>query len=138
MHLLTKIADRFFDTEIQIKATRSSGPGGQNVNKVNSKISLSFDIPNSALLDDDEKTFLRQKLGSRLTDEGVLIIQSQETRSQLQNKTLAIHKFYEILDKISRPVKARRPTRPTKAAVKKRLQNKKAIAEKKINRRKPE
>lgn len=138
MHILKKIAERVFDPEFEFKATRSSGPGGQNVNKVNTKVSLRFDINNSEFLVDREKQMLLTKYASKVTTEGILIIEAQETRSQLQNKELAIQKFYELLSKAFKPKKIRLKTKPGKGAVQKRLNEKKAHGEKKANRRRLE
>ncbi|ERM82271.1 hypothetical protein P872_18990 [Rhodonellum psychrophilum GCM71 = DSM 17998] len=138
MHILKKIAERVFDPELEFKATRSSGPGGQNVNKVNTKVSLRFDIHNSEFLVDRERQVLLTKYASKVTTEGVLIIDAQETRSQLQNKELAIQKFYELLSKAFKPKKIRLKTKPGKGAVQKRLNEKKAHGEKKANRRRLE
>lgn len=122
------------DSEFDFQASRSSGPGGQNVNKVNSRVELRFDIPNSVLLEEHQKTVLQQKLAPKLTSDGILIVVSQETRSQLENKELAVQKFYALLKQALKPVKKRRPTRPTKASLEKRLERKKQQAEKKAHR----
>ena len=79
--------------ELHFKAIRSSGAGGQHVNKVSSKIELTFDLENSEALNDDEKTLLKSKLSSKLTTENILILTVEETRSQHKNKELAIKKF---------------------------------------------
>jgi ribosome-associated protein len=136
MHISQKIKQQIFDSEMEFTASKSSGPGGQNVNKVNTRISLRFDIPNSQLLDDKEKEVLQKKLSSKLTNEGIFIIDSQEKRSQLQNKDIAIKKFYEILEKAFRKRKIRIATKPSKSAIKKRLDGKKQQGEKKANRKK--
>lgn len=128
---------RDFSSEFSFQASRSSGAGGQNVNKVNSRIELRFSITNSLILSDEEKAILFAKLSSKLTDDGTLIITSQVSRSQLENKELCIEKFYQIIEKALIPKKPRRPTKPTAASKRKRLDEKKGNSEKKQMRRKP-
>lgn len=122
------------ESEFVFQTSRSSGPGGQNVNKVNSRVELRFDIPNSALLKNEQKQLLLKKLASKVSSEGILIVVSQETRSQLENKELAVQKFYKLLSGALKPVKKRKATRPTKASEEKRLQKKREIGEKKAQR----
>ena len=119
------------NSEFVFQTSRSSGPGGQNVNKVNSRVELRFDIPNSVLLTDNQKGLLLRKLATRITAEGVLLVVSQEERSQLRNKELSIQKFYVLIRQALKPVKRRRATRPTKGSVERRIQSKKAKGEKK-------
>jgi ribosome-associated protein len=135
MRISEKIDTQFFNTELHFQFARSGGPGGQNVNKVNSKVMLKFDIPNSQLLEDPEKELLLQKLSKKLDSDGNLLIHSQEKRSQLQNKALAINKFYDILKTAFHKKKIRLATRPGKAAIEKRLKEKKARAQKKKHRK---
>ncbi|MFC4220725.1 alternative ribosome rescue aminoacyl-tRNA hydrolase ArfB [Flagellimonas marina] len=123
-------------SELQFKAVRSSGAGGQNVNKVSSKVELSFDVPASQGLSDAEKERLLQKLRTRLTNDGVLILQCDEARSQHKNKDLVIKRFFEVLRKALAVPKKRKPTKPTKSSIEKRLKLKKISAEKKASRRK--
>lgn len=136
MEALDKLKNKIFEPEMEFSATKSSGPGGQNVNKVNTKIALRFNISASALLTEEEKELLFKKLKSKLTQEGILIIEAQEKRSQLQNKSIAIQKFYELLTKAFSKKKKRIATKPSKAAEKKRLESKKQHGEKKANRKK--
>lgn len=128
------LQNRDFTKEIEIKASRSSGKGGQNVNKVSTKIELVFDVNNSELLSDEEKSVVQQKLSNRISKEGKLILQSQESRSQLMNKEIAIKKLYELLEAALKKEKPRKPTKPSKAKKEQRLQVKKVISEKKQNR----
>lgn len=131
-NLQTPVPD--LSSEFEFRTSRSSGPGGQNVNKVNSRVELRFDVSNSALLTDTQKTILLQKLASRLTVEGVLILSSQEDRSQLSNKDLVVARFYELLAKALKPVRKRRASQPTRASVERRIQVKRIRAERKLNR----
>lgn len=135
MKISEKISHQIFNPELQFQASRSSGPGGQNVNKVNSKVTLTFNVSNSLLLDDLEKTTLKDKLFNKLDSEGNLQIQSQEKRSQIQNKEIAIRKFYDILRKAFQKKKIRKVTKPSKAAMEQRLKEKKVLSEKKKGRR---
>jgi ribosome-associated protein len=122
--------------EFIFQASRSSGPGGQNVNKVNSKIELRFNIQNSVILTDDQKEILLSKLSSKISLDGFLIVVSQRDRSQLVNKEDAISKLYELIEKALRPVKRRKSTRPTRSSVEKRLTGKRIKADIKQNRQK--
>lgn len=122
------------ESEFVFQTSRSSGPGGQNVNKVNSRVELRFDVLNSVLLTGGQKEILQMKLASKLTSEGVLLVASQESRSQLENKELSVQKLYKLISGALKPVKKRKPTRPTKSADEKRLQRKKLQAEKKVQR----
>lgn len=124
--------------EFMFQASRSSGPGGQNVNKVNSKIELRFNIQNSLILTDDQKEILLSKLSAKISLDGFLIIVSQRDRSQLVNKEDAIRKLYELIEKALRPVKRRKSTRPTRSSVEKRLTGKRIKADIKQSRQKPD
>lgn len=128
---MKKPSKRDFQSELTFTASRSSGPGGQNVNKVNSKITLRFDIGKSMCLTDIEKEQLRQKLDKKINNDDELIIHAESNRSQLKNKEAAIKKFYKYLERVFKPKKKRKPTKPTKAAVKERLKKKKEHSEKK-------
>lgn len=123
-----------FLPELQFQTSRSSGPGGQNVNKVESRVELRFRLLESQLLTDEQKQTLLQKLASRLTAEGELLVVAQEDRSQLRNKETALRKFHELLAKALYKPKARKATRPSKGAVRQRLESKKKHGEKKANR----
>lgn len=128
MFALTSIVPDL-STEFQFFTSRSSGPGGQNVNKVNSKVELRFNIQNSDLLTDEQKEILLMKLASKVTAEGILIIVSQRDRSQLVNKEDSVKKLYALIYKALTPRKARKSTRPTKSSVEKRLQSKRIKSE---------
>ncbi|MEP2058151.1 MAG: alternative ribosome rescue aminoacyl-tRNA hydrolase ArfB [Maribacter litoralis] len=125
-------------TELQFKAIRSSGPGGQHANKVSSKVELSFHIEASAGLTDREKKRLILKLGNKLSKEGLLILQCDESRSQHKNKELVIKRFLKLIEKSLVVPKARKKSKPTRSSIEKRLKSKKIASLKKINRSKPD
>lgn len=135
--MITILKSRNFETEISFKTSRSSGPGGQNVNKVNTKVELRFAVDQSNLLSEHEKFKLKQKLPNRINNEGELLIVAQSERSQLKNKADAIERFYQLMAMALKPVKRRKPTRPTRAAKEKRIKLKKQKGEIKSLRRKP-
>ena len=124
--------------ELSFKAVRSSGAGGQNVNKVSSKVILTFDLLNSLALSDEEKELSQKKLKSKLTLEGILILNCDEDRSQLKNKTIVTKRFLEIIQKALIVPKPRKATKIPKSVIEKRLKDKSSIAEIKQNRKKPE
>ena len=124
--------------ELQFKAVRSSGPGGQNVNKVSSKVVLTFDLKASQALDEEEKALIETKLATKLTSENLLILNCDEDRSQLKNKTIVTKRFLELIEKALLVPKKRKPTRVPKSVVEKRLKDKSSVAEIKQNRKKPE
>ena len=123
-------------SELTFLVSRSSGPGGQNVNKVNSRVTLKWDLLRSVTLQNDQKELLLKKLASRLTKEGVLMLSSQDSRSQLQNKEAVLQKLDFILAQALTPKKTRKKTKPTKAARQKRIRTKKLWSEKKQWRQK--
>ncbi|WP_433835125.1 alternative ribosome rescue aminoacyl-tRNA hydrolase ArfB [Flavobacterium anhuiense] len=124
-------------SELNFKAVRSSGSGGQNVNKVSSKVVLSFDLNASQALSDDEKLLLKENIAARLTSENILILNCDEDRSQLKNKEIVIKRFLEIVKKGLYVPKVRKATKVPKAAIKKRIKEKKNISDLKQSRRKP-
>ena len=119
-----EIKDRNFQDEFVFQASRSGGPGGQNVNKVSSKVELRFNIEASALLTDDEKSVILAKLANKINKLGELVIVSQTDRSQLKNKEKATEKFYLLIEKALTPRKKRLKTSPTRASVERRLESK--------------
>lgn len=123
--------------EADYKAVRSSGAGGQNVNKVSSKVELHFSIPSSQALSESEKERALKKLRSRLTNSDELILQCDESRSQHKNKEIVTIRFIELIkDSLKKP-KPRKKTKPPKAAKLKRLRQKKIRSEKKADRKNP-
>ncbi len=122
--------------ELEFTTSRSSGPGGQNVNKVSTKIILRWNVLHSTIITDEQKVLLLNKLSSQLTREGELIINSQESRSQLQNKETAVEKLDTLLRKALTKPKARKATKPSYTSKLKRVDNKKRHAEKKQWRKK--
>jgi ribosome-associated protein len=124
-------------TELNFKAVRSSGAGGQNVNKVSSKVVLTFDLNASQALNEQEKAFLAIKLATKLTSENLLILNCDEDRSQLKNKSIVTKRFLEVIEKALIVPKKRKATKIPKAVVEKRLKDKSSISEIKENRKKP-
>ena len=123
--------------EFSFKAVRSSGAGGQNVNKVSSKVVLTFDLVNSKGLTDDEKTLLQNKIATKLTQEGILILTSEEDRIQLKNKEKVIKKCFKLLENALVVPKERKETKIPRAVKEKRLNAKKVMSILKQNRKKP-
>lgn len=117
---------------------RSSGPGGQHVNKVATKVELLFDLKNSKALTVNQKERIAEKLASKLTKNSVLALQCAESRSQHKNKALVIKRFLEIITQALKVAKPRKKTKPSRSAIEKRLQNKKKASLKKANRGKPD
>lgn len=122
--------------ELKFKAVRSSGAGGQHVNKVSSKIELTFDLENSESFTEEEKALLIQKLKSKLTKENMLLLQCDESRSQHKNKEIAIDRFLNIISGGLKVQKPRKETKPSKSSIVKRLEKKKKQAFKKALRNK--
>ena len=125
-------------SELQFKAVRSSGAGGQNVNKVSSKVVLSFDLKNSQGLSEEEKALLENKLSSRLTSDQILILNCDEDRSQLKNKSIVIKRFLDIITTGLVVPKIRKATKIPKSVIRKRIKDKKNLSEIKQSRRKPD
>ena len=125
-------------SELQFKAVRSSGAGGQNVNKVASKVELIFDLEASLGLTANEKELLQQSISNRLTKENVLLLQCEESRSQHKNKALVIQRFYDLIKKGLVIPKKRLRTKTPRSVVRKRLKAKRKVSDKKTNRKRPE
>ncbi|MBK6284088.1 MAG: aminoacyl-tRNA hydrolase [Draconibacterium sp.] len=126
------------ETEVVFSATRSSGPGGQNVNKVNTQVELRFSVKNSELFSNEEKDRIFLKLKNRINSEGEFIVTSQTGRTQLNNKENALEKFFELIEKALTIRKKRLKSTPTAASRLKRLESKKSQALKKQLRKPPD
>ena len=123
--------------ELGYKAVRSSGAGGQNVNKVSSKVVLTFDLNQSQALSDEEKLLVEKNLATRLTAENILILNCDEDRSQLKNKEIVTKRFLELITKALIIPKKRKPTKIPRSIIEKRIKAKRNTSEIKNTRRKP-
>lgn len=132
---MISISQRDFSAEFNFQTSRSSGPGGQNVNKVSSKVELRFNVAQSLLLHEEEKLLLFSKLSNKINLDQELILVSQSDRSQLKNKETVIAKFYQLLEKTLTPTRKRIKTKPTRSSVEKRLESKRVAAAIKANRK---
>ena len=134
---MIKITDSIYINESEVKESfiRSSGPGGQHVNKVATAVQLRFNAKNSGNISEEVYNRLRAIAGSKLTEDGNLIIVSREHRSQSQNRRVALDKLISLLQQAAKKQKHRTPTRPSQASVEKRLRNKRLQSEKKKSRR---
>lgn len=133
-----QIRKRNLESEFVFATSRSSGPGGQHVNKTDSKVELRFNVSDSVLLSDKEKVIIIEKLSARINSNGELLLVSQKERSQYRNKSDVIEKFYILIEKALTPVKKRKATKPTKASKRRRLEAKKKLSDKKSNRKPPQ
>lgn len=122
--------------ELNFRMSRSSGSGGQHVNKVSTRVELLFDVANSQLLTDAQKALITERLANRITQEGILQLACEASRSQLQNKHKVIRKFNEWMESALKPKKKPRKAGAFKANERKRLEYKKRHADKKATRRK--
>ncbi|MFC0603187.1 alternative ribosome rescue aminoacyl-tRNA hydrolase ArfB [Winogradskyella pulchriflava] len=125
-------------SELTYKAVRSSGSGGQNVNKVASKVVLYFNLEASSILNEEEKAQLKEFFSIRLNKQGILILNSDESRSQFRNKALVTQRFVDLIYEGLKEEKERKPTKIPKAVKRKRLENKRKNADKKANRKPPQ
>lgn len=123
------------DSEVELNAIRAQGTGGQNVNKVSSAIHLRFDIRNSSLRDDHKERLLALN-DQRITRDGVLVIKAQTQRSQEMNRAEAFGRLQELVDSVAEPPRIRRPTKPTKASRRRRLEGKNLRSQVKVLRAK--
>lgn len=125
------------DDELEWRFARSGGPGGQHVNTSATKAELRFDVAGSRVLDDAQKQRIAERLGSRLTDDGVLVLQSSEHRSQARNREAAEARLAALLADALRPPRPRHPTKPSRASRQRRLDAKRRRGELKAQRRRP-
>ncbi|MDH3697608.1 MAG: alternative ribosome rescue aminoacyl-tRNA hydrolase ArfB [Flavobacteriaceae bacterium] len=124
--------------ELIVKFSRSSGPGGQNVNKVATKVITSLHIDSSEGLSSGEKRRIWDKLSNKISKEGYLTVSAEDSRSQSKNRDIAEKKLFALLADALKKPKLRRKTKPSRASKEKRLKKKKAIGEKKQGRKKPD
>ena len=124
-------------SELEFTAVRSSGPGGQHVNKTSSKVILQYNIESSEALSEAEKELLKERLKKRITSEGLILLSCSESRSQHRNKAIVIAKLFELLEKNLKVRKKRKKSKPSKKAIEKRLKEKRDQAMKKARRKKP-
>ena len=121
--------------ELTFKTSRSGGAGGQNVNKVSSKVELIFDVNQSLQLTDEQKNIIFFKLSNRIDNERLMHLQCEETRSQLKNKEIVFERFLTLIKSALKPIKKRKPSKPTKGSIRRRLENKKKLSDKKDTRK---
>lgn len=138
MFNVQEIVSRDFYPEFHFQTSRSSGPGGQNVNKLETRVTLRFNLFDSQNLNEEEKERLVKKWSNLLTKEGEVLFSAEKHRSQLKNKELVVKLFLQALKKAFTEPKPRKKTKPSKAAVKKRIEGKKKLSEKKSMRKPPE
>ena len=122
------------DDDLHFTYSRSRGPGGQNVNKVNTKATLFFDFEDTTVLSEQVKQRIRVQHANRINNDGKLIITNQETREQARNRQMCLEKLVEIVAGCITPPKKRKPTRPTNASKRRRLDNKKKNSQRKKDR----
>jgi ribosome-associated protein len=129
------VRERNFENEFVFQASRSGGPGGQNVNKVSTKVELRINIGASELFSDEEKMIITEKLANKINKLGELVLVCQTERSQLSNRDKVIEKFYFIINKALTPKPKRIRTKPSKASVERRIESKKIQSRIKENRK---
>lgn len=125
-------------SELNFRTSRSSGAGGQHVNKTETKVEVLFDVMNSQGLSEEEKSTISTKMTARINDDGILLMSSQKSRSQFSNKEDVIERLRLQIIKALAPKMKRKKTKPSRESVEERLTQKKLDSEKKASRRKPE
>jgi ribosome-associated protein len=125
------------DDELTFVTSRSSGPGGQNVNKLETRVTLLFDVAGSPSLTDEQRQRIADRLSGRINKDGVLRVASQRHRTQAANRQAAVERFVELIGEALASRRRRRPTRPSRAAERRRIEQKKRRGELKRRRRKP-
>ncbi len=135
---LTDEIKKLLENEVRFSTSRSSGPGGQNVNKVNTRVELRFSVTETLIFDEGQKSRILEKLKNKINSAGELILFSQQGRTQMENKELVTINFFKVLENALRTRKARIKTAPSQASVKQRLETKKNISAKKKLRKPPE
>lgn len=125
------------DAELEVRTSRSGGPGGQNVNKLETRVTVRFDVEGSRSLDEEQRETIRERLGSRISRSGVLQVSSQRHRTQGANREAAVARLATLLADALAPEKERRPTRVPKAAKRRRLQEKRRRGKIKQDRQTP-
>lgn len=129
-----KINREELEKEFQYRTSRSGGKGGQNVNKVSTKVELLWNIDSSVLFDDLQKAMLKEKLANRISNDGIFHVVAEEERTQLRNKEAAIKRTIKLIGESLKVEKPRKPSKPTFSSVKKRLNDKRINSLKKMNR----
>lgn len=132
--LIMNINREELEKEFTYRTSRSGGKGGQNVNKVETKVELIWDFAQSALFTDLEKEKIANRLSNRINKENIFQVVAEEERTQLRNKAIAIKRTLQLISESLKEIKLRKPSKPSKASVRKRLDDKRKQSLKKINR----
>lgn len=136
--MLSQLRKDLLLKELKFTTSKSSGPGGQNVNKVNSRVELHFNLEDSTVFSGAEKRVIKHKLANRINSNGELFMASSVERSQWRNKERIIERFFSLVNDALKPQKKRIKTKPTGASRIKRLEGKKLLSQKKQMRKRPD